>query len=290
MHGLLNLHKPGGLTSRQVVDRVVRLVRPAKVGHAGTLDPLATGVLVVAVGAATRLIQYVHLRSKAYRATFLLGRQSDTEDIEGQVIELVAPPVPTLDELRQAAVRLQGPILQRPPQYSALRVGGRRAYDLARRGDTVELAPRPVTIDRLAIVAYQYPELTVDVECSTGTYVRSLGRDLAESLGTATVMSRLVRTRVSEFNLSEAVELDQLGPENLARLLRPPLCAVAWMPRIALTADEVVEVRSGRPIARQAEAASVGRFAAVDAGGGLVAILVPRGVGLWGPDCVLPAG
>ncbi len=290
MNGLLNLHKPGGLTSRQVVDRVVRLVRPAKVGHAGTLDPLATGVLVVAVGAATRLIQYVHLRSKAYRATFLLGRQSDTEDIEGQVIELSAPPVPALDELRQAAGRLQGPILQRPPQFSALRVAGRRAYDLARRGDRVELAPRPVTIDQFEIVDYQYPELTVDVVCSTGTYVRSLGRDLAESLGTAAVMSRLVRTRLSEFEVSEAVELDRLTRENLRDVLQPPLRAVGWMPRVRLTPGEVVEVRNGRPIAQPADTPPEGRFAAVDGDGGLVAILVPRGAGLLGPDCVLPTG
>jgi tRNA pseudouridine55 synthase len=287
MNGLLNLHKPGGLTSRQVVDRVVRLVRPAKVGHAGTLDPLATGVLVVAVGAATRLIQYIHLRSKTYVATFLLGRHSDTEDIEGQVVELPAPPVPTLDQLQAAASRLRGPILQRPPQFSALRIAGRRAYELARRGDAVELASRPVTIDRLEVLDYQYPEVTVEIECSTGTYVRSLGRDLAESLGTAAVMSRLVRTRVADFELRDAVAPDDLGPENLAQSLQPPLDAVAWMERVVLAAAEVADVRNGRPIVRQAAEAS--RLAAVDATGRLVAILVPRGGGLFGPDCVLPA-
>lgn len=287
VNGLLNLNKPGGVTSRQVVDRVVSLVRPAKAGHAGTLDPLATGVLVVAVGAATRLVQYMHRRPKSYVATFLLGRRSDTEDIEGQVVELSSPPVPTLAQLTAATGRLTGEILQRPPQYSALKVEGRRAYQLARRGQEVPLALRPVTIFRLAIEDYEYPELRLALDCSTGTYVRSLGRDLAESLGTAAVMSKLVRTRLADFELAQAVAPDALTPENLVQHLQPPLAAVAWMPRVELSEAETADIVSGRSIRRQTPQAEA---AAVDPAGRMVAILVGRGPGLLGPECVLVQG
>jgi tRNA pseudouridine55 synthase len=289
LHGLLNVNKPGGLTSRQVVDRVVRLVRPAKAGHAGTLDPLATGVLVVAVGDATRLIQYLHQRPKAYTATYLLGRQSPTEDVEGQVVELPNPPVPTLQELQAAAGRMTGPLMQRPPQFSAIHVAGRRAYELARRGDEVTLQPRPITVHRMAIVEYQYPVLKVDVECSSGTYVRSLGRDLAESLGTAAVMSELVRTRVADFQLPRAQNLDALTRDNLAQHLEPPLVAVTWMPQVSLSYEEAADVRNGRPVRRAPAVGESGECAAVDAEGHLLAILVPRGPGLLGPECVLRA-
>ena len=142
--GLLNLNKPTGMTSRRAVDIVQRLAWPAKVGHAGTLDPLATGVLVVCVGPATRLIEYVQRMPKRYVAAFLLGRQSPTEDIEGQVTELLGARVPTADEVRAAASRFVGRIQQRPPAFSALKVGGRPAYELARQGRPAHLAARPV--------------------------------------------------------------------------------------------------------------------------------------------------
>lgn len=283
--GFLNVNKPGGITSRKVVDHVLRLVRPAKAGHAGTLDPLATGVLVVAVGAATRLIQYIHRRPKSYRATFLLGRASDTEDVEGQVVELAAPPVPSRQDVAVAATRLTGDILQRPPRFSALKVAGRRAYNLARRGETVDLQPRPVRIDRLEVLDYRYPQLTLEIDCSTGTYVRSLGRDLAESLGTAAVMSALVRTRVADFGLDQAVDLEQLSGRPLAELLAPPLAAVNWMPRTELSDAEITALRNGRPIRRPAH--ETPEMAAVDAAGRLVAVLVPRGPGLWGSTCMI---
>src|SRR5206468_2581373 len=146
------------LTSRDVVNRVQRLVRPHKVGHAGTLDPQATGVLVLALGPATRLVEYVQQMPKTYQATFLLGRTSDTEDIAGTVVELPAPVVPTRAEIETAIPRFLGTIEQRPPAYSALKVAGRRAYELARRGDAVELAPRSIEVHSLEIVRYDYPE------------------------------------------------------------------------------------------------------------------------------------
>ena len=289
-YGLLNANKPSGMTSRDVVNRIQRLVRPLKAGHAGTLDPLASGVLVVCVGAATRLMEYVQRMPKRYRATFLLGRESPTEDIDGPVTELAEPPIPTLDQLGAAALALTGEIQQRPPAFSALKVAGRRAYDLARAGKPVDLQPRPVTVYRLDVEAYHYPDLQLAVECGSGTYVRSLGRDLAASLGTAAVMSQLTRTAIGSFTVEEAAPLDALDPDHWTDHLLPPLRAVEMLPRVALTDAEIVRVRSGQAIAMQPPREDAKGVAAVSAVGQLVAILVARGSGLWGPACNLPTG
>ena len=281
---LLNLNKPSGVTSRRVVDQIQRLIRPAKTGHAGTLDPLASGVLVVSLGQATRLIEYVQRMRKQYTGTFLLGRSSPTEDIEGNVVELANPPRPDLAQIIAAAGRLTGEIMQRPPAFSALKVGGRRAYDLARRGEDVQLEPRPITIHRLDVVRYDYPELVLDIECSSGTYVRSLGRDLAESLGTAAVMSALVRTAIGEFRLEDACNADDLTRENLAQYLLPGVRAVADLPVVQITGDEqkalaaglFIELSETRLSPAHAEAA------ALDAQGQVVALIGPT-AGRWRP-------
>ena len=197
------------------------LVPGEKAGHAGTLDPLASGVLVIALGAATRLIEYVQREPKQYRAQFFLGRSSPTDDTDGQVTALEAPPVPSRDEIVAAAASLVGTIEQRPPAYSALKVHGRRAYELARRGQHVELAPRPVTIYRLDVTRYEYPELELDIECSSGTYVRAIGRDLAERVRTKAVMSALIRQAV-------AAAMRELGEgADVARLIRRGLKELA---------------------------------------------------------------
>jgi tRNA pseudouridine55 synthase len=287
--GLLNVDKPAGMTSRDVVNRVQKLARRLKAGHAGTLDPLASGVLVVCLGAATRLIPYLQAMPKRYHAVFLLGRQSPTEDVDGEVSELAAPPIPTFDELRRAAQALTGEILQRPPPFSALKVEGRRAYDLARAGEPVDLKPRPVMVYRLDIQAYRYPELQLAVECGSGTYVRSLGRDLAASLGTAAVMFQLVRTAIGNLTIEQAVPLDGLHAGNWLDHLLPPLRAVETLPRIALADAEIARVQAGQAIPRQLPRENAGEVAAVNGDGRLVAILAPRGSDLWGPVCNLPA-
>src|SRR5436190_8799230 len=199
MFGLLNVDKPSGLTSRDVVNRVQRLVKPHKVGHAGTLDPLASGVLVVCVGPATRLIEYVQRMPKRYLATFLLGRRSETEDIEGAVTELTDTPVPTVEQAHGALPNFVGRIQQLPPAFSALKVDGQRAYALARKGETPDLQPRPIEVYSVELVEYSYPQLVLDIRCGSGTYVRSLGRDIARALGTEAVMSALVRTEIGPF-------------------------------------------------------------------------------------------
>jgi len=287
MDGFLNLHKPAGMTSRQVVDQMQRLLGMRRVGHAGTLDPLATGVLVVAAGAATRLIEYVQQTPKSYLGTFLLGRHSPTEDLEGEVTELANPPLPTAEQLSAAARALTGPIQQRPPVYSALKIQGRRAYDLARKGRAVELQPRTVTIHRLDVVSYQYPEVVLRVECSSGTYMRSLGRDLAESLGTTAVMSALERTAIGGFRIAEAADPWQLTAESCAARLLPLACAVTQLPTIVLSADEIVRIQHGLTIVRDALPAAQ-EIAALDATGRLVAVVGPQEQGVLRPLRNLP--
>lgn len=271
MLGVLNVHKPGGMTSRRVVDQVARLVRPAKAGHAGTLDPLASGVLVVCVGACTRLIEFVQKSRKRYLATFLLGHESDTEDVEGTVTLLPDAHQPTLAELQVAAGNLLGEILQRPPDYSALKVQGRRAYDLARAGETVRLEPRPVTIHGLEIVSYGFPELVLDVQCGTGTYIRSLGRDLALSVGTGAVMSALVRTQVGDFLLEDACALSDLSAETLPKCLLPPEKALTQFPRLDLSAEQARRVLLGQKLLLP-DLAVCGKFAAFDDQGCLLGV------------------
>ena len=279
--GLLNLNKPAGITSRDVVDVVQRLARPAKAGHAGTLDPLATGVLMVCVGAATRLIEYVQRMPKRYVGTFLLGRSSTTEDVEGDVTLLANPPIPTAAEVEAAARKFVGTSLQRPPVFSALKVAGKRAYDLARRGEAVELTPRPIEVYGLRVVRYEYPELVLEIDCAGGTYVRSLGRDLAESLGTAAVMSALVRTAIGPWTVESAIDPRTLTAFDWQERLEPLRKAVSGLPLRKLTAAEVVRVCQGQFITA-AMPVGTPEIAAIDAGGQLVAILVPRGPGQWG--------
>ncbi|MBX3414020.1 MAG: tRNA pseudouridine(55) synthase TruB [Pirellulales bacterium] len=271
--GFLNIDKPEGLSSRRAVDRVKRLVKPAKVGHAGTLDPIATGVLVVGVGHATRLVEYVQRMPKRYVGTFLLGRRSESDDIESEVEELAAPPVPGLESLQQAAARFIGTIEQRPPIFSALKLEGKRAYELARRGKPVELAPRPITIYKLEIVEYEYPRLKLALECSGGTYVRAVGRDLAESLGTAAVMSALVRTAVGNFTLERAMRLEELDERTLVERMAPPAEGLAGLGRIVLEDHEVALVLAGREIARPCLVKETSELAALDRSGRLVAVL-----------------
>lgn len=276
MFGLLNVDKPAGMTSRDVVNRVQRLVRPHKVGHAGTLDPLATGVLVVAVGQATRLVEYVQQLPKTYQATFLLGRTSDTEDVEGKVLELESPRVPAIEEIQTALPRFQGTIQQRPPAYSALKVAGQAAYKMARRGESVDLAPRPIEIHEIAILRYEYPELELLVRCGSGTYVRSLGRDLAVELGTGAVMSALRRLAIGPFTVETALRLDDLSLEALEQRLLPAAWAMSHLPRLIVDAAEAQRLSRGQSIINR-QGIRGEEIAALNGEGRLVAILKPAG-------------
>jgi tRNA pseudouridine55 synthase len=280
--GVLNVNKPAGVTSREAVNRVERLVRPAKAGHAGTLDPLATGVLVICVGQATRLIRFVQRMPKRYRATFLLGHSSETDDVEREVVAIPNAVVPTLAMIDSVLPQFVGDIQQRPPAHSAIKISGRRAYKLARRGEAFELAARKVTVHRLVVRRYEYPELDLDIECGSGTYVRALGRDIAAALGTAAVMSALERTAVGAFRVEDALDPDKCSTDNLAEHFQPALNAAADLPRATLTDAQLVEIRHGRSIPIPHSETSGTEWAAVDSANQLVAILHEKHEGqLW---------
>jgi len=273
--GILNLDKPSGITSRAVVDRVARLLPRIKVGHAGTLDLLASGVLIICVGSATRLIESVQRMTKVYRTVIRLGARSDTLDAEGRVAVAENPSVPSELEVRQALAGQVGEILQRPPEYSALKIKGQRAYDLARAGRVVDLQPRLVRIDRADLVSYRWPHLELEIACGGGTYIRSIARDVGEALTCGGLVATLVRTRIGPFALDSSADPTTLTSSSLAANLRPALDAVPDLPRITLDESQARAIAQGRVInAANLALDSVphGEIALVDADGRLIAI------------------
>lgn len=211
-NGILNLYKPVGMTSHDVVARVRRILREKRVGHAGTLDPAACGVLPVCVGQATRVVEYLSDARKVYCAGVVLGLTTDTYDAEGVVTSVSEVPDFSLDDIERAAASLRGPIMQLPPIYSAIKVGGQPLYKAARAGTVTEadVKPRPVEIYRLDINAWVRPWLQIWVECSKGTYIRSLAHDLGQKLGCGAFMHDLVRVQSGPFPLWQAVTLEEV--------------------------------------------------------------------------------
>lgn len=271
LEGFLNLDKPRGLTSRDAVDLVVRMVgRRVRVGHAGTLDPLATGVLVVAIGGATRLIERVQGQPKVYRTTVRLGVRSDTLDADGTVVEAEGFGIPSETAVRAAIAAQVGVIRQVPPAYSALKLGGRRAHELARAGEVVELAARPVTVGRIDLLGYDWPRVELEIACGGGTYIRSIARDLGEALGCGGLVEVLTRTRIGPFRLEEAIDPRGRTEEGLAERLLPLTEAIGDLPRCDLDEGQVGLVRQGRPL-------DAGRLAGGRPPGGEVALLGPDG-------------
>lgn len=258
--GLLLVDKPQGLTSHDVVARARRLLGTRKVGHAGTLDPMATGLLVLGVGKATRLLTYVVGHDKAYDATIRLGEATVTDDAEGDVTSRAEPAAlaAVTDQAITAAVAaLTGDIEQRPSAVSAIKVAGERAYARVRAGEDVELAARPVTVSRFDVLAVRRRdeaiELDVAVEVSSGTYVRALARDLGSALGVGGHLTALRRTRVGHFAVADAATLAALE-EAAAAGVRPSLmgldaAAAGALPALSVTADEAAELAHGRPLA-----------------------------------------
>ncbi|HEY6570336.1 MAG TPA: tRNA pseudouridine(55) synthase TruB, partial [Candidatus Limnocylindrales bacterium] len=255
LDGVLIVAKPSGPTSHDVVGLVRRLSSTRRVGHGGTLDPFAAGVLPVFLGRATRLVEYHLGAPKRYRATICLGARSTTDDIDGERTPVDGPPV-TREALVDALAAFTGPIRQVPPDYSAVQVAGRRAYQLARSGQPVELAAREVTIHELELVEWDdvdpaRPVAVVDVMCSAGTYIRALARDLGERLGTGAYLGALVRTASGGFRLEDAISLDDLrahagdGPAGVEQILRPIDAGLEDLPHAAITADEIRRLGEG---------------------------------------------
>jgi tRNA pseudouridine55 synthase len=268
---VIPVDKPVGVSSRHVVDVVARALAMKSVGHAGTLDPLASGVVVVCVGHATKLVDYLHDLPKHYAATFLLGRSSPSDDFETPIEEEADPMRPSAAELEAAAEAFRGDILQRPCDYSAVHVDGKRAYRLARKGRPVVLESKPVRIERLEITSYEWPRLAVEIECSSGTFVRALGRDLAESLGTKAVMESLVRTAVGPFSCEASISLDAITPDTARAGLLPAAAAIAHLPSTVLADGVLANAIRGGLV--QVHAGTPPAVAALDATGQLVGIL-----------------
>ncbi|MCL4265559.1 MAG: tRNA pseudouridine(55) synthase TruB [Anaerolineae bacterium] len=245
--GILNIDKPAGITSHDVVNRVRRVAGLRRVGHAGTLDPLATGVLLVCLGRATRLVEYMMGQPKTYEVVIRLGQSTDTYDADGEVVA-ERPCRFTTDDLPPALAQFRGPIQQRPPIYSALKKEGQPLYKLARQGVQVEVKARAVTIYELEQLAFDLPFLTLRIICSSGTYIRSLAHDLGERLGCGGHVAALRRTAVGEFTLDTAVPLDTLTPEHLNTHTLPLDTAVHHLPAVAFTETEAAHLRQGQTV------------------------------------------
>jgi len=277
MDAALNVHKPAGLTSHDVVDQIRRWAGQRRVGHGGTLDPQATGVLLLGLGAATRLLEYVHALTKTYRAEFTFGLVTSTQDVWGETLEERDAATLTAAQVEAALAGFRGEIEQTPPMVSAVRVDGERLYRRARRGEEVNRPARRIQVEQFDLLDFhrgERPVATARIVCSSGTYVRTLGHDLGQASGCGAAMSALVREAVGPFRLTTAAPLDELLaqlPENSPWLLPPGELAVA-LPVWPISAEERGRLCFGRAItAANAEAGRL--YRAMDAEGRLIAIV-----------------
>lgn len=250
MQGFLNLDKPFGLTSHDCVARVRRFLKLKRVGHGGTLDPAATGVLPIAIGKATRLLQYLS-HEKVYRAKIRFGITTSTDDLEGEILTKTSAANLTLEQVQQALPQFQGRIEQIPPSYSAIQVGGKRLYELARSGQMVEAPKRIVDVYRIDLVNWQageLPELEVAIACGTGTYIRSIARDLGSVLGTGGTLAALIRTASSGFQLTDSLSLDQLQQQiETDRFCPiPPALVLQHLPLLTIPKPEAKRWQQGQ--------------------------------------------
>jgi tRNA pseudouridine55 synthase len=271
--GVVVVDKPAGVTSHDVVGRCRRIFGTRKVGHAGTLDPMATGVLVVGIERATKILGLLTATDKSYSATMRLGQTTSTEDAEGEVLQSVSADDLTDAQIDAAVVALRGEIAQVPSAVSAVKVGGKRAYTLAREGQAVELAPRNVRIDRFDVLAIRRQngpvDVDVEVDCSSGTYIRALARDVGAALGVGGHLTALRRTRVGRFGLEQARTLDVLAEKPRLSYSLDEACLQSF-PRRDLSASEAEDTRHGRALP---PAGIDGVYAATAPDGHVIALL-----------------
>jgi tRNA pseudouridine55 synthase len=271
--GLVIVDKPAGLTSHDVVGRCRRIFGTRKVGHAGTLDPMATGVLVVGVERATKILGLLTTTDKSYAATIRLGQTTSTEDAEGEILQTVSADAVADAQINEAVGALRGEISQIPSAVSAVKVGGKRAYQLAREGRAVELAPRSVRIDRFDVLAVRrhngLVDVDIDVDCSSGTYIRALARDVGAAIGVGGHLTALRRTRVGRFGLDQARILDDLAETPRLSYSLDEACLQSF-PRRDLSADEAECTRHGRTLD---PAGIEGVYAATASNGQVIALL-----------------
>lgn len=284
--GLLLIDKPAGPTSHDIIQKLRRLSGVRRIGHAGTLDPLASGLLLVCVGRATRLLEYLLDQPKRYEATVRLGQSTDTFDAEGSVVRVRSVEV-TAGEIEEALEQFRGPIVQYAPAYSAVKQDGVPLYKMAREGQTVERPPREVTIHDLQLVSWHEPALTLDVACSSGTYIRSLADDLGEALGCGGHITALRRTVIGRFTVDQAVAVDELDSENWANHLLPPDTAVSHLPRVEFSSDVARRLMLGQraPAAGLYEEGTPAR--AYDQDGRFLGIVVAAADQFWQPKKIM---
>lgn len=284
---MLNVNKPPGWTSRDVVTHIVRSIRRStgekiKAGHAGTLDPLAQGVLVVCLGKATRLIPYVQQMKKTYQGRFQIDMSSPSADLETSPVPVRPPIHPTRADIESVLSKFTGAIQQTPPEYSAVMVQGTRAYKLARQGAEFEIKPRRVTVYRLKVNSYEYPFLDLEIECGSGTYIRSLGRDLARALGSDAVMTDLCRTAIGSFRIEQALDPDSLAEETILQQVESPLKALEGIATVRVSDAQRQQLAFGRTIEPQSVPEGCEELVAIDSAGKPVAVLRPLG-NAWKP-------
>jgi tRNA pseudouridine55 synthase len=276
--GVLLVDKPGGMTSHDVVARARKALGTRKIGHAGTLDPMATGLLVLGVEAATRLLTFVVGLDKTYEATVRLGATTDTDDADGEIQTTTDAAALDPAAIEAAIADLTGEISQVPSRISAIKVAGRRAYDLARSGEEVELSARSITISRFDILDSRldggFVDLDVVVDCTSGTYIRALARDLGAALGVGGHLTALRRTRIGPFGLEGAASIDDVGTTPLRE---PAEVATAVLGAFAVTAEEARDLRHGKRLVGAASRLASAPAAAVDPAGRLVGVVQRRG-------------
>ena len=279
--GILLVDKPAGLTSHDVVARTRRAFGTRKVGHAGTLDPMATGLLVIGIEGATRLLTYIVGADKTYEATIRLGQTTGTDDADGEILTRASADAWTAvteERIADGIRALTGTISQVPSSVSAIKVDGRRAYDRVRAGEEVVLAARSVTVSRFDVVARRDGEGVVDldvvVDCSSGTYIRSLARDLGEDLGVGGHLTALRRSRVGDFDVADAVSIEDLEG---ATTLTPAQAAARVLQALDVTAEDARDLRHGKRLSGQATRLVGALAAAIDPDGLLVGVVVRRG-------------
>lgn len=292
--GVLVVDKPVGMTSHDVVEAIRRGTGIRRAGHTGTLDPRASGVLVILIGPAVRLSEYVSASDKRYQAIIRLGSSTDTFDADGKFVQSNQPVNVTEEQFEKILKNFEGEIEQTPPPYSAVKVGGRRAYDMARQGEEVSLEPRKIQVHHLEVLEWAPPEVVVDVHCSSGTYVRSLANDIGVQLGTGAYLVGLRRTKSGRFSLRDATPLRKLQEAfqagNWYQFLIPAAEALADWPAVELNPDEVEEVRHGHRVKAAAGAEQPQLVRGVSAAGELIALMIPAvgddGSAEWQPKKV----
>ena len=288
--GLLNINKPSGPTSHDIVVGVRRGAQIKRVGHAGTLDPLADGILILALGKAVRLVEYLMQSSKRYRASIVLGKTTNTYDVTGEVTGEQAPlPNFSAPDIEAALAGFCGAILQTPPIYSAIKVQGKAAHARARAGEAVEMAPRKITIYELTLADFAPPHVTLEVSCSPGTYIRALAHDLGQALGCGAVLESLTRTASGAFDLADAIAWDALQIRfedgSWRDYVIPADQALPDMPRLALTDEQFQKLRTGAPFTAPEVISGLARGYTPD--GQFIAVI--RGdpeIGVWRPHKV----